>query len=244
MGNDINSLTCSVLTRYINTMKKKVIILLLFLFLNVCVLAQASRESLSFFRISGTYTNCTTGSKETKKYNENGKLGYSIELGGKLFFERTKGWFFEGSVHYFWTHLPFNQPLYWGDSAGSGESHSSFLFGSDHVREVGFGTKGVLGYDIILKNSLSLEIFTGPVLHYTTNFGPASEEYKQKLNRFNYRWQLGLGVNYKRFNMNFTFSNDLKNRGKTDSYNLHYRYRTYSFALGIAYRFSLSGENK
>lgn len=211
-------------------MKTKLLFLAVFVLFSTLSFAQSDRESLSLIRVNGTYSAFASGKRATN--SENGKLGYSIELGGKAFLSNSNGLFIEGTGQFFWTHLPFNTALVGGGNTG-------YIIGQDYLRECGFGIKGVFGYDFILNNYLSLEVFSGPIVNLTVNYGPSNNtwDYKHYLNRFNYRWQAGVGLNFKQFGVNATFTDDLVNRGKH-----HHTYRTYMISLGIAYHFSISGK--
>lgn len=210
---------------------KKVLFIISLLICCTSLYAQADRESFSLIRVNGTQTSLCNDSKLKHWVYDNNKMGWSVEVGGKAFLIKGRGFFIEGTAQLYWSRLPVNY-IAWG---GSDEE---FVCCDDGFRETGFGLKAVGGYDFSLGNNFSLEIFGGPVVNYAANFGPKGKDPKNKVHRFNYRLQVGVGLNYKRFNLSFAFSDDFVNRGKT-YYDVHYKYRTYSFSVGLAYRFPL-----
>ena len=97
-----------------NNIMKKVLFIISLLICCTSLYAQADRESFSLIRVNGTQTSLCNDSKFKRfgKYDNN-KMGWSVEVGGKAFLIRGKGFFIEGTAQFYWSRLPVNY-IAWG----------------------------------------------------------------------------------------------------------------------------------
>lgn len=211
---------------------KRVIFIAVFLLLGVNLFAQSDRGVLLSMKVNGEQNYLTHSCKTDRCGIRDGKYGFSVEPGFKFFPIKNTGIFIDGSAMFFYTHLPYLTlswvpTVYWT------------VLGHTSIKEMGLGCSALFGYDFILNKYLSIEVFTGPILRYSTKQGPKWDTAYDNIKKEAFKWKVGAGVNFKHFNLNFSISKDMIDRGIKGSDNKIHKYKTYSISVGLAYRIPL-----
>ena len=135
--------------------------------------------------------------------------GASVDFGGKQFFNKDLGWFIERVSYGAW------------------------------AREIGIGAVILSGYDFVIKDNMSLEVFGGVVyrrLLYNKIKLAGTVIRNGEIQDNNLRLKIGAGLNYKKYNFSFSLSPDLLNREREDG-GWHAHYTTIQIGLGVGYYF-------
>ena len=206
---------------------KKVFIALLTCLIYNSLAAQTDRGSIGLVRINGTsnFYN-SVHYYDHNKNQRNGTAGFSLELGGKQFLGGSN-LFLEEPAGFVFSELPFPEyPLV----VGAPNQYPLLEKGN----ETGILGSVVLGYQVQLKNHLSVDFFAGPDFRYLFNYNAKFGDTNVDLpfHKSNLKLKAGANLNIKRFNISLFASQDLLDRGK-DSY----RYKTIIVGLGFGYYF-------
>ncbi len=206
-------------------MKKFLIIIGLLIFIDALSLAQASRDNNYTVRLNYN-TNVYNSVKSTIGHNYT--PGFSFELGGKQFLVKGKGWFLEEAPFFQFNDLPFAKSV-------PSEKRDIAVLPYDRLRELGVGLYFVGGYDFIINEKMSLDVFAGPDFRYLIKYYPdcgVNDCTDHKLHKANLRFKIGAGLNINNVNISLSMCPDLLDRGLKIK-----RYRSVQVALGIGYYF-------
>lgn len=202
-------------------MKKVLVSVILVISICSVSLAQTDRGSIGLVRINGT-ANYYNSLKGGHGYSQNGTLGFSVELGAKQFLGHNY-LFLEETIGFVYSKLPSPKLVSGG---------ASYLMW-DKCHETGAGASFILGYQIPIKNNLSIDVFAGPDFRYLFDY-KAQRDYDviNDIHKANLRLKAGANMNINRFSISLFASPDVLDRGKgTD------RYRTVQVGVGIGYYF-------
>lgn len=197
----------------------------LLLLVNIVSFAQSSRENNYVIRLNYN-TNIYNSVKRTIGHNYT--PGVSLELGGKQFLVKDKGWFLEEAPFFQFNDLPFAKSV-------PTEKRDIAVLPFDRLRELGVGLYFVGGYDFIINDKLSLDVFAGPDFRYLVKYYPdcgVKDCPDHRLHKANLRFKFGAGFNINNANINISFSPDILDRGLGVR-----RYRSIQVSLGIGYYF-------
>ena len=199
--------------------------------------AQTGNGSLGLVRINGTvnFYNSVHYYNDNKN-QRNGTAGFSTEIGAKQFLGKSL-FFLEETAGFVFSELPLpNYPFVVG--VGGGDTYPLI----DKGNELGFLCSTVIGYQIPIKNNLSIDVFAGPDFRYLFKYNAKFGNLKQELPLYkaNLRLKAGAGLNIQNWNVSLFVSPDLLDRGKgyyRYSGDGTFRYRTIQVGFGITYYF-------
>lgn len=212
------------LSHFVHIMKYLSFIFFLF-FVNV-TFAQANKESCSFVRLNGTANFFSSDKYRASSYENNGTLGFSLDLGGKQFLGQSNI-FLEEIFSFAFSELPFPKYPSWDGG------YNPYPLGDNlSGRETGIGTIFICGYRIPLKKEMSLDLFGGPNLKYSYKFSGGYHSFKEYLNKVSLRLNAGVSLNINNFNVYLFASPDLLDRGIGT-----FKYKTVQVGLGVGYYF-------
>ena len=200
---------------------KRISLIIVFLLSGVSLAAQVDRSNNWLARINYNQNFLTMGySNDIERWSVGGA---SVDFGGKQFFNKDLGWFIEESAEFFLTDLPMSKRVSYGAWA----------------REIGIGAVILSGYDFVIKDNMSLEVFGGVVyrrLLYNKIKLAGTVIRNGEIQDNNLRLKIGAGLNYKKYNFSFSLSPDLLNREREDG-GWHAHYTTIQIGLGVGYYF-------
>lgn len=210
-------------------MKKSVSLLVILLCIPLCAYSQTEKNN--HFGIRADIS--TNAAYKTAEYDnsENTSLGIGGTLRGtyKFFLKKNSGWYIEPEVSIDYTILQY---AWIGWDGGNGH------YIDNSYAELGLGVSSMVGYDFALGKQTSLELYTGPELRYAPYRQFVSYEFHPDRDHgtffepIQFRWRVGVGVNYKSWNYHLSITHDLT---KHQTYGADRKFRYLS--VGVGYNF-------
>lgn len=209
-------------------MKKSVSLLVILLCIPLCAYSQTEKNNHFGIRVD-ILTNAAY-----KTIDDDNSINTDLGIGGvlrgtyKFFLKKNSGWYIEPEVSIDYTILQYAWIGWIGIDCSKDESYE----------ELGLGVSSMVGYDFALGKQTSLELYTGPELRYAPYRHFVSYEFHPNRGHgtffepIQFRWRVGVGVNYKSWNYHLSITHDLT-KHQTIGADRKFRY----LSVGVGYNF-------
>lgn len=169
---------------------------------------------------------------------KNGTSGFGLEFGQKRLLGENPC-FLKYGITAFIGQMPVGGEIavFGGSLSEKERRYNEHIYPSGFYttfKELDFGANCMFGYDFILNNKLTLELFGGPDVRYLVNTFKDEVDncFKKNTHKINLRLKAGVGLNYNNINFNLSVVPDILDRGKGNII-----YRNIAVALGVGYYF-------